>query len=183
MIPATVPHSGQESSKGTAPIYEDGIEVPRRTTGTFPRVIGRDDFWGATRSKSRLYGRLHDGSLGHHTIDGEPPQSGPPQHRLRCSDPERNALPPGRAWGAQWPASDPKAPLLMPRRWEPEISGPALIAFCRRSVRFYGFCEGRVRKHRSDLPRTSQRISQVPWISSPHKVTSSVRPPPDACNL
>ena len=42
MIPATVPHSGQESSKGTAPIYEDGIEVPR-TTETFPRVIGRDD--------------------------------------------------------------------------------------------------------------------------------------------
>ena len=40
MIPATVPHSGQESSKGTAPLYEDGIEVPRRTTETFPRVMG-----------------------------------------------------------------------------------------------------------------------------------------------
>jgi len=38
-----LPHSGQESSKGTAPICEDGIEVPRRTTETFPRVIGRDD--------------------------------------------------------------------------------------------------------------------------------------------
>lgn len=40
IIPTTVPHSGLESFKGTVPLCEDGTDVPRWTTATFPRSPG-----------------------------------------------------------------------------------------------------------------------------------------------
>jgi hypothetical protein len=40
LIPTTVPHSGRESSKRTAPLCVDGAVAPRRTTATFPRITG-----------------------------------------------------------------------------------------------------------------------------------------------
>jgi hypothetical protein len=40
LIPTTVPHSGRESSKRTAPLCVDGAAAPRRTTATFPRITG-----------------------------------------------------------------------------------------------------------------------------------------------
>jgi hypothetical protein len=75
IIPTTVPHSGLESSKGTAPLCEDGSDVPRRTTATFPRSPGCNAVSVLPDLDNLCCNRLHGRALRYYAINGEPPQS------------------------------------------------------------------------------------------------------------
>ncbi len=59
LTPTTVPHSGRESSKRTAPLYIDGAAAPCRTTATFPRIAGLL----CVRSATRIAGSIRQQAL------------------------------------------------------------------------------------------------------------------------
>ena len=59
LIPTTVPHSGRESSKRTAPLYIDGAAAPCRITATFPRTAGLL----CVRSATRIAGPIRQQAL------------------------------------------------------------------------------------------------------------------------
>ena len=59
LIPTTVPHSGRESSKRTAPLYIDGAAAPCRITATFPRIAGLL----CVRSATRIAGSIRQQAL------------------------------------------------------------------------------------------------------------------------